>query len=63
MREKILNILIENWHGSYNDCADDLIDIIDISEIFNRDLIDKIKKSPSDAHVRLLVKKEIQKKT
>ena len=25
MREKIIEILRENWHHSYNDCADDLL--------------------------------------
>ena len=25
MREEIIKILRENWHHSYNDCADDLL--------------------------------------
>lgn len=27
MREEIIEILRENWHHSYNDCADDLLSL------------------------------------
>lgn len=34
MREEIIKILIENWNGSYNDCADDLLDLFIVSKRF-----------------------------
>ena len=35
------------------------VDLDSISKLFDRELIDKIQKSPSDAHVRKLVKEAI----
>jgi len=32
MREEIIEILRENWHHSYNDCADDLLSLFNVSK-------------------------------
>jgi hypothetical protein len=32
MREEIIEILRENWHHSYNDCADDLLGLAIVSK-------------------------------
>ncbi len=37
MREKLIEILRENWHHSYNDCADDILDLFSVSNRFPTD--------------------------
>ena len=34
MKEEIIEILRENWHHSYNDCADDLLYLFSVSNSF-----------------------------